>query len=202
MNNIFTNTRKGFLMVTLFATMLSFANENDFYNINVEASKTTLTLNYAKEGSALSIKDLNGSVLYSETIKATGRYKREFDLSFLPNGDYKFEVDKDLQIKEIPFTLNSGVVTFNKNEEKLIYKPFIRVSGDLVYISKLALDGEDLKVDIYFTKNNNRSHSELVISENIKGDATIEKVYRLEDLNQGKYQVILHAADRRFEKNI
>ncbi|MBU2949791.1 hypothetical protein KO493_03655 [Tamlana agarivorans] len=201
MNNIFTNTKKGFLIVTLLVTMISFANENAFYNINVEANKTTLTLNYAKEGSALSIKDLNGSVLYSETIKATGRYKREFDLSFLPNGDYKFEVDKDLEIKEIPFSLKSGVAVFNKNKEKVVYKPFIRVSGDLVYISKLSLDDEPLDVKIYFTKNNSFD-SQLIVSEKIQNKEKIEKIYKLESIAKGKFHIVLNSAGRTFEKNI
>ncbi|KAB1066871.1 hypothetical protein F6U93_13540 [Tamlana haliotis] len=201
MNNILTKTRKGFLMVTLFATLLSFANETSFYNVNVEANKTTLTLNYAKAGSALSIKDVAGSVLYSETIATTGSYKREFDLTFLPNGNYLFEVEKDLEIKEIPFTLTEGVANFNKNEEKLVYKPFVRVSNDIVYISKLAIDGEDLKVEIFYTEKN-RSNSELVISEQFSNENSIQKAYKLEGLNNGSYEIVLHSANRTYIKNI
>ncbi|MDO6758890.1 hypothetical protein Q4566_01660 [Tamlana sp. 2_MG-2023] len=200
MNNILKNTRKGFLMLALFGTMASFADA-PADGIIVEGNNTTLTLNYAKQGSAVSIKDTNGSVLYTETIETTGRYKKNFDLTFLPDGNYLFEVDKDLEINEIPFTLNSGVAVFNKNEEKVVYKPFLRVSNDLVYISKLNLDNEDLDVNIYFTKNNSMN-SQLVVSEKIKSTNNIEKVYKLEDLGQGRYKIVLNSAGRTVEKNI
>lgn len=199
MNNILTNTRKGLVIVALFISTLSFANETSIYSINVEASKTTLTLNYAKQGTALAIKDASGSVLYSETIKATGRYKKAFDLNFLPNGNYFFELDKDLEIKEIPFTLKSGVAKFN--EEKVVYKPFIRVEGDLVYVSKLAVDGEPLDVKIYFTEKH-KFNATLVVADKLKANDKIEKLYKLTGKNKGEYQIILHSANRTFTKNI
>ncbi|MBU2951422.1 hypothetical protein KO493_12015 [Tamlana agarivorans] len=201
MNNILKNTKKGFLMIALFGTMVSFADVPAFYNVNVDANNTTLTLNYAKVGSSVSIKDVHGSILYTETIKMTGRYKKNFDLAFLPDGKYFFEVDKDLEIEEIPFTLNSGVAVFNKNDEKVVYKPFIRVSNDLVYISKLNFDNEDLNVNIYFTKNNSMN-SELVVSETIKSDKNIQKIYKLKDLGKGSYNIVLNSAGRIVEKKI
>ncbi|KAB1069127.1 hypothetical protein F6U93_05070 [Tamlana haliotis] len=200
MNNILKNTRKGFLMLALFGTMASFADA-PADGIIVEGNNTTLTLNYAKQGSAVSIKDTNGSVLYTETIETTGRYKKNFDLSFLPDGNYMFEVDKDLEVEEIPFTLNKGVAVFNKSQEKVVYKPFIRVSDDLVYINKLNLDNEDLSVNIYFTKNNGLN-SELVVSEKLSSENKIEQVYKLADLGRGTYNVVLSSGGRTIQKNI
>ncbi|MBU2949790.1 hypothetical protein KO493_03650 [Tamlana agarivorans] len=201
MKNIFTNTKKGFLMVTLFATMLSFANENAFFSINVEANKTTLTLAHAKEGSLLSLKNAAGKVICSETIKTTGKYTREFNLAFLTNGNYMFEVDKDLEIKEIPFSIKSGVASFNKYKERTVYKPFIRVSNDMLYISKLALDGEPLDIEILYTRKNS-FNSYVVVSEKLTDAEKIEKVYQLSGLKEGNYQVIVYTAHRKFEKNI
>ncbi|KAB1066869.1 hypothetical protein F6U93_13530 [Tamlana haliotis] len=201
MKNIFTPSRKGFLVVTLLVTMLSFANENPFYTVEIAAAKTTLTLNNVQEGSALSIKDSHGAVLYSETIKVTGRYSRAFDLSFLPNGKYMFEVDKDLVIKEIPFSINSGNAFINEKKEKVVYKPFIRVSGDFLYISKLAVDGQPLEINIYFTNNENK-YKELILSEVASHDSKIEKAFKLDGLNLGNYEVVLHSAGRVYEKTI
>ncbi|WP_067146832.1 hypothetical protein [Pseudotamlana agarivorans] len=201
MKNIITNTKKGFLLVALCVSMVSFANENSFYNVTVEANKTTLTINNVKEGSLLSLKDALGHVIASETIKTSGKYTREFDLSFLANGDYMFEVDKDLEIKEIPFAVKSGVALFNKNEEKVIYKPFIRVSGDIVFVSKLAIDGEPLDIEIIFTPKNS-ANSSVVVSETVKSKDKIERAYQLSGAKNGEYQVVLHTAGRRFEKKI
>ncbi|MBU2949789.1 hypothetical protein KO493_03645 [Tamlana agarivorans] len=201
MNNIFTHSKKGFLLVTLFVTMLSFANENPFYTVEVAAVKTTLTLNSVKEGSALSIKDNRGTVLYSEIIKVTGKYSRAFDLSFLPNGKYTFEVDKDLAIQEIPFRINAGNAFINKDKEKIVYKPFIRAVGDYVYINKLAIDGEPLEINIYFINKENK-YEELILSEVASDASKIERTYKLKGLNLGNYKVVLYSANRTYEKTI
>ncbi|KAB1066870.1 hypothetical protein F6U93_13535 [Tamlana haliotis] len=201
MKNIITNTRKGFLMVTLFATLLSFAKEATFYTVDVEAKKTTLTLDNAKEGSLLSLKNAAGKVICSETIKTTGKYTREFDLSFLSNGKYMFELEKDLEIKEIPFTVQSGVAAFNKYEEKTVYKPFIRVADDMLFISKLAIDGEPLDIEIVYTPRNG-FNSHVVVSEKITDTEKIERAYKLSGINEGTYKVVLYTAHRKFEKEI
>lgn len=200
MNNTLKNLRKGFLTLALFGTMLSFA-EGPVDDINVEGTNTTLTLNYAKKGSAVSIKDSYGAVLYTEIISATGKYMKNFDLSFLPDGNYMFEVDKDLELEKIPFTLNNGVANFNKNQEKRIYKPYVRVSDDLVYVNKLNLDNENLIVNIYFTKKNSM-HSELVVSEILTSDSKIEKVYKLAEKGHGTYKIVLGSGGRFSETKI
>ncbi|AUS06142.1 hypothetical protein [Pseudotamlana carrageenivorans] len=200
MNNTFKNMKKGFLMLALFGTMLSFA-EGPVGGINVEGTNTTLTLDYAKKGSAVSIKDSYGAVLYSETISTTGKYNKNFDLSFLPDGNYLFEVDKDLEFEEIPFTLNNGVAHFNKSQEKLFYKPYLRVSDDLVYINKLNLDNKNLTVNIYYTKGNSMNQ-ELLVSEILTGDSKIEKVYKLAENGHGTYKIVLGSGGRFTETKI
>jgi hypothetical protein len=111
MKNVIKNTKKGILMVTMFATLLSFANEAPFYTIKKDAERTSLTLNDVKQGNLLSIKDDNGIILYKELIQKSGMYTKEFDLTTLPDGAYIFELDKDLEINTIPFTVNSNEVT-------------------------------------------------------------------------------------------
>ncbi|WP_067146830.1 hypothetical protein [Pseudotamlana agarivorans] len=201
MNNIFTLSKKGLLLVTLFVTMLSFANENLTFSVDVVGAKTTFTLNSVQEGSALSIKDIHGTVLYSEMIKVTGRYSRAFDLTFLTNGKYRFEVEKDLEIREIPFSITSGNAIFNKEKEKTVYKPFIRVAGDFLYITKLAVDGEPLEIDIYYTSKAGNDQK-LILSEIASNEIKIERAYKLDGLNFGTYKVVLRSSDRIFEKSI
>ncbi|WP_194768284.1 hypothetical protein [Tamlana sp. I1] len=202
MKKILTHSKKGILMVTLFVTTLSFANEVSIYTVeNVAAKTTALTINYVKEGSLLSLKDNYGTVLYKETIKATGRYSKGFDLSFLPSGSYKFEVDKDLEIKVIPFTVASGVANFNKAKETTLYKPMVKVEDDIVYVSKSFLDASPLNVDIYFVDSNN--NSELIFSETIKADSkNIERIYKLEGLRNGAYNIVLDSNNRQIVKTI
>ena len=92
------HSKKGILMVTLFATLLSFAKDASFYTIKKDANRTALTLINVKEGNLLSIKDNNGVILYKESIQTTGTYTKGFDLTSLPNGAYLFELKKILKL--------------------------------------------------------------------------------------------------------
>ncbi|WP_445730692.1 hypothetical protein [Mariniflexile sp.] len=200
MKNAMKNTKKGILMVTMFATLLSFANDAPFYIIKNEANRTSLTLTDVKQGNLLSIIDNNGMVLYKETIQETGIYTKGFDLTALPNGNYIFELNKDLEINTIPFSVLSNEVTFNKELEKTIFKPFTRVKGNLVYLTKLALNEAPLKVEIYFIDNDLKS--ELIYSETIKNTMHINRVYKLSGLKHGDYKIVYNTDGRVFTNDI
>lgn len=186
-------------MVTMFATMLSFANDASLFNIKNDAKRTALTLYNVKKGNLLSIKDMNGVILFKEYLQVTGKYTKGFDLTELPNGAYMFELVKDLEINSVPFTVTSNIVVFEKEKEKTIYKPLVRVKGDLVYITKLSLDEAPLKIDIYFT---GYGESELVFSESLKDTKTIERIYKLDGLKFGEYKIVFNTEGRQFTKVI
>ncbi|WP_194768285.1 hypothetical protein [Tamlana sp. I1] len=199
MRHIFTHSKKGILMVTLFATLLSFAKESTiFFNLEIVVNKTALTLNNVKEGNLLTLKDKYGAILYEETIKESGKYSKQFELSFLPNGIYTFEVDKDLEINLIPFKITNGIAFFEKSKETTVYKPIARVEGDLVYVSKLSIDHESLDIEIYHTDFNREE--KLIHTESISDSKKIERVYKLEGLNKGNYRIVLSSAGKTVEK--
>lgn len=201
MKALVKNTRKGILLVAMLAATLSFASEGNFsFSSLSRAKKTALTLENVKEGDILYIKDLNGVKLYEEIILINGFYSKGYDLTALPNGDYHFELDTDVHVKVIPFTVESNAIKVKFEKVKTIYKPTIRVKGDLVFISKLALNDEPLKVDVYYEKSNN---SDLVLTETIKGTKNIERVYKLtDDLKNGDYKIVFNTNGREFTKLI
>jgi len=200
MKNVIKNSKKGILMVTMFATLLSFANDASFYSIKNEAKRTSLTLTDVKQGNLLSIKDENGIVLYKELIQKTGTYTKGFDLTTLPDGGYLFELEKDLEINTIPFSVEVNTVVFKKEDEKTIFKPFTRVIGNVAYVTKLALNGEPLKVEIYF--NDAAAQSELIYSETIENTVNINRVYKLTGLRKGNYKIVYSTNGRIFTKDI
>jgi hypothetical protein len=201
MKNVIKHTKKGILIVTMFATLLSSANEVSFYSFKNDAKRTSLTLNDVKQGNLLSIKDNNGIVLYKELIQKSGIYTKGFDLTTLPDGGYVFELDKDLEINIIPFMVNSNEVSFNKDLEKIIFKPFTKVKDNVVFISKLTLNKEPMKVEIYFNPSDS-TYTELVYSETIKNTININRVYRLTGLTKGNYKLVFNTEGRVFTKEI
>ncbi len=202
MKNVIKHSKKGILMVTMFATLLSSANEVSFFTIKNDAGTTSITLENVKEGNLLSIKDDNGMTLYKELIQETGIYSKGFDLTSLPDGAYIFELDKDMEITTIPFSVKSSTVLFNKEEEKTIYKPFLRVKDNLVYISKLALNEEPLNIDVYSSSDNFSEGYKLMHSEKIENVQTIKRVLRLSHLDNGSYKIVCQSEGREFTKII
>ncbi|WP_445195676.1 hypothetical protein [Tamlana sedimenti] len=191
------HTRKGILMVTMMATLVSFANENDKSVVKDDIKKTAVTLTNVKVGDLLTIKDYNGLVLYKESIEASGIYQKGFDLSALPNGDYFFEVDKDMEIKILPFTVKAKKVTFLREKETSVFKPYIKQKDDMLFISKLSLSLEPLKIKIY---SDNNSEYEMVYSDVIEDTKTIEKAYKLK--KGGDYKIVLSSNERTYTKFI
>ncbi|WMI66549.1 hypothetical protein RBH94_05155 [Aestuariibaculum sp. YM273] len=197
MKNAVKILKNSLLVLALSTSLISSAIEVSVSTINDEITNTAFTLNNVEAGDLLSIKDVNGATLYSEAIKKAGTYKKGFDLSALPNGNYFFEVEKALEIKTVPFTVNFENVTFNKNEETITYKPFLKQDNGMLFISKLAPQHETLKINIYVDNN---SEYELIHSEKIKGIQSIERVYRLE--KGGNYKLVFISNDKEYTKFI
>ena len=185
-------------MVTMFATLLSFANDASSFIIKNDAKRTSLTLEYVKAGNLLSIKDNNGIVLYKEQIESTGLYSKGFDLTQLPDGSYNFELDGDTEVKTIPFTVSSNTVRFKKELETTIFKPYVKVEEDMVYITKLSLNNAPLHIDVYFEGNSFTSTRELVYSETIKNTKKIGKVFKLAGYKKGSYKIVMSSEGREY----
>ena len=186
-------------MVAMVATVTTYANESR--NIIVkDAKRTAITLN-VKQGNLLTIKDANGIILYKETMEKEGVYTKGFDLSALPNGAYTVELNKDVQIEIMPFIVNDTEVVFNKDIETTVFKPVTRVKKDLVYVSKLALDEENLLVEIFFEENNTSAKDfNLVFSEKIENTKNLERVYKLS--KKGNYKIVYYSQDRVYTEYI
>lgn len=155
--------------------------------------KTTITLHNVKQGNQLLIKDSHGIIIYKEEIKNAGTYSKGFDLTALPDGNYVFELEKDVEIKSIPFKINANTVILNNNEPT-IFKPIITSKNNYLYLTKLALNNEPLHVKIY------NEEDELLYSEKIENTKTIEKAYKL--IAPGTYKIVLASNGRTYYQNI
>jgi hypothetical protein len=191
MKNAIKNTKKGILMVALMATVSTFATSTNTI-IKNDTKKTALVLKNVKQGNVLSIIDSDGNVLYKESIEFNGDYKKAFDLTQLPDGNYVFELEKDLEIKTIPFSIAFDVVSFDAKNEVSYFKPFVKHENDFVYISKLNLTKEATKINIY--ANVNESY-ELVYSELVENANAIEKAFKL---NKGNYKIEISSINNEY----
>ncbi|PQV49441.1 hypothetical protein CLV33_10371 [Jejuia pallidilutea] len=199
MKNVFSTPKKVMVMVAIMATVAGYAkNDNSKNIINKDAKTTAITLN-VKQGNLLTIKDANGIILYKEVMAQKGVYSKGFDLTALPNGNYVIELEKDVEIKVMPFTVSSTKVSFNKESESVFFKPVTRVKEDLVYVTKLALNNEDLDIEIYkeaddysFEYFNN--NYELVYKEKVENTKSLERIYKLS--KKGNYKIVYYSQGR------
>jgi len=183
-----------FAMVT---GISSYANDN-VSNLDIrKKSEITLRLNHVKAGQLLSIKDNYGVALYKSTISTSGAYNNTFDLTALPNGKYSFEHEKGLEIKIIPFTVSNEEVTFNKEEERSIFKPSVKFKDSTVFLTQLDLDKEEVSVNIYYSFSDDSSE-ELIYSEKISDESSIQRIYNLSEKRSGYYKVFISANGRNY----
>ena len=184
--------KNSLVLVVLFSTFLAIANS--LSKVYVDGSNTTITLSNLKQGNEIFVKDADGSTLYSETIKVSGDYIKNFDLSKLPNGNYYFEINKGLEIKMIHFTVEEAVAVFEKENETVIFKPFVTSDENLVSVSKLSLNEQPLEINIYFDDNG----FNLIHSETIDNTQNISRIYSLNKAKKGDYRIVTKTDGRTF----
>ncbi|WP_405294102.1 hypothetical protein [Algibacter sp. Ld11] len=197
MKNAIIISKKIVLSAVFCTTLLSnAANTSNGILVGKDVIKTALTINNVKAGNLLSVKDENGITLYKEFIEESGIYKKGFDLTALPSGNYFFEVDKDVEIKTIPFIVSNNEVAFNREAEVTVYKPFVRQQDDAIYITQFLPDFSKAKIEIYANYN---GELELLHADQIENSQLIQKAYRLE---KGSYKIIINSNNKEYTKFI
>mgnify|MGYP005990039315 CR=1 FL=1 len=175
-----TLKRKVLVVVFMLGTLLNYAGEKK----EIDTKKVKLEFKNVKKGHFLTIKDKYGQILHTENISKKGNLTRTFDLSSLKEGNYLVELNKDFRILVKPFTVNSNVVIFHKNLERVIFKPVIRINKNRIYISKNAIDKKPVKIILYFNDN-------LIYTESITNEADIKRVFKLDKKEKGEYKAVV-----------
>ena len=191
--------KKSILFVAIVATVVSYASGPSAKGRKSDVKKTVILLNNVKPGQQLLIKDYDDAVLYHETIESEGIYSKVFDLSILPSGNYYFEVEKDIEFNIIPFKVSSDKVEVFKEKENNLYKPFVRSKANKVYLSRMSLNEQPLKVNIYFDGVNGE---ELILSEALKNKRIIERIYTLDEHIKGLYKIVVSTEGKTFSYNV
>ncbi len=190
--------QKSLLAAALVATLTVSYGSEVSNSLKKEGKTTNLTLENVKTGSILQIKDINGLILYKETIKKEGHYSKEFDLTALPNGNYYFELNKEVEIVEIPFSVADGQVTFDKQSKKTIYKPVVYYHDGKMTISKMSFDAETMDISIYY-----EGYDKVLSDKNIgKKGNVLGKMYDFTGSKKGTYTIIIKNNGRKFINNV
>lgn len=184
--------KKIIFVALMFGTLISYANEKENRD-SKEAKKTVkVEFNNVKKGQTLSIKNAYGLTVYNNEIKNSGSYSKTFDFSALKDGIYTAELNKDFEIIIKNFYIKNGFVTFLNNKNEKVFKPVIRTSNDLLYVTKLGFEQESVKISIHY-------NDEVILSETVKSKE-LKRAYKLSIKKVGNYKIIVNSNDRTYIK--
>ena len=189
--------KQSVVVLGLCVSMQTFANNEIGVTKEKEPKVTSISFKKVKPGSKLSIKDGDGMVLYKEPIVKKGDYSKGFDLTTLPNGDYYFELDSELEIVIIPFNVVSNQVVFKKEEKSTIFKPLVRVKDNIVFVSRVSYEESPIEFKIYYADN-----YDLVLSEKTENQNHLKKIYDFSKAKKGNYLFVFKSNGRRFTKTV
>lgn len=189
-----TIKRKLVVVVFMLGTVFNYANNTKEDSRLMETTNVKVEFKDVKKGHTLTIKDKQGNILHSENATKKGNLTKVFDLSSLKDGMYSIELHKDFRILVKPSKVASHQVIFEKNLEKVIFKPIIRAKEDLIFISKKAVDKEAVKIIIYY--NDNPIHTEVITNA-----LQVNRIYKLDLKEKGSYRAVVYSNKKSYTKN-
>lgn len=182
------------VVMAMLGAITSYANFIPNSTLNEKVKTTILNLDNVRKGQRLLIKSKSGTILYKESISETGDYSKEFDLTTLPDGNYFFELEKDVEIQIIPFSVSENNVEFSKEFEVTIFKPIVRAKNNKLMVSKLSLNLQPMTIEIYYDSPN--GSFERIYSEKIENTKVFERIYSLDENKPGTYKIITKSEGR------
>ncbi|WP_299523552.1 T9SS type A sorting domain-containing protein [Winogradskyella sp.] len=168
------------VVAVMLGTYTSYANK---------ATSDLPTSYEVKKGNYISISDAQGKVIFSGETSYNGNITEFFDFSQLKDGVYTVEVTNAFEIEINSVEVKNHSVTFIDNAKAKFFKPVFRAEDSKIFISKLALDAKEMKVELYF-------EDDLFHSETIKGGKILNRVYQLDRSLSGDYTAIIRTNDR------
>ncbi len=189
--------KKSLLVVAVLTTIvMSGANINNNVEVNVIDSKLIdLKLKNSDGDLTISVRDAYGEALYTEKFEGDF-FSKKYDLKTLPTGDYYFEIEGYTKINLMPFKVTSEGIEFDNKVESIYYKPTVRQEGDLVFISKVALNNENFTISLY------DGHLNMLYKEELSGEINLGKTLNLMKLEKGTYSIVMKSGGKSFEQKV
>lgn len=188
--------KKCLVMVVMFTTIESYSNSFTLKTNDQTKNVTTVSIDSVHEDSQFLIKDSNGLILYSEQIEEAGTYSKKFDLTNLPDAKYYFELDKQDEVRIVPFSVIANNAEILQAEEYSIIKPEVTSRNDYVYITKDSLNIQSMRIDVLY------EGYDLAYTEKIKNVQSLNRVYDFSNSEKGNYLIVFSTQDRTFTNSI
>lgn len=182
--------------VFAFAAVAALAVERPTMNvIRLEDEKALIAI--ANENPVkfeLSIESADGNVVfYKESEKELTSFRQMIDYSQLEDGGYTLKLKLNDTFVSTNLEIEKGVMEVG--ESKTTYAPYFSFNNNLLKLSYLNFNQENLRIRIY-------SGNFLVYEERLGNEFDVHAGYDLSKLENGKYQVELISSSNSFSKEI
>ena len=188
--------------VQLIACMLVALYASGFNTIPNRFSSSSVEEVYSTKKIKVVIKNAKGKVVKRGKMEATQTVQDLFELELLPMGDYIIEMIYDQKIEFLTFSVKASVehkgscdasqhstteVVFGDSYE--IFKPVMMNRGNLIYVSKMAFEEEELEIKIY------NEYNELIFTETFNNSG---RVYDFSKIKNDKLKFVVMADGRKY----
>ena len=181
------------IVLGLFVSEFSFAADLASIETQVVNSKSfKLAIKQGEKEVKLKLLDQFGQVLYDESIQARAEYKKVFNLSTLPTGEYRLELEYPTKIQVMPITVGRGGIELHQQEAEEMFKPSFRQRDSKISINMLNTQHNPLKIRVA------DDEGQLIYQDVLDNDLIIGKQYDLSQLDPGDYTVKLYTESRVF----
>jgi hypothetical protein len=193
-----------FLILAFVATAFTttaFANtiENIFdlggTTVKISSTEKVLVVNLGailKEEVTISIEDIYGVRLLTETVKNKPNFVKRYNVEQLEKGDYKLIVTKKTLRTVQPFHIELGGVTISEIEKKEKFLPVLNFNSDNLDVNVLLGNLSNITVTLF--DNEGRQ----IFAEKNYVVSKLHKRYNLEKLPRGAYIAEVMAGDETF----
>jgi hypothetical protein len=171
--------------VLALATMIATATEKprlDIYPISAEKAVVSL-MNEAPARLEVTVKSETGMIVYyKQTRKSNDAYRKIYDFSNLENGKYELSFQVNTTLVKRNLEIKNGAILVGASE--LRYDPFFKFEGDVLKLSYLNFDQNNLK--LVFMKDR-----EVVYESTLGSEFNTVRGFDLSKLQKGSYDVVL-----------
>lgn len=177
------------ILITALSTSLSIANSR------LPASDiTTIEFENVQAGELLSMYTQSYELVYSESVTENGLFRKKYDMSLLPDGDYIIVLEKTEKLETQTFTIKNGI-TVDLSEKTIVYKPTANLIKNKLYVSQYTPQKSSLSIELYF-------NGVMIHDSTAQGTGSIGKIYQLDLAQKGVYKVILKSHGKVFKSTI
>ena len=187
---------KNLLRVTVLVLALVLGNTLNAKDIEVKVKKEQLvvSLENTQGGSTLILTDMNGEVLFKDTLMKSS-YKKALDLHSIPQGTYFLKLEKEDSIVTTVISKDNEGVTVNKASSKIFFKPFYKTLEDKVMVSFTNPGYEKATFRVYDMEGN-------LMTSSTNNDLVVKKTFDFSEVPAGKYMIALTVGERTITKTI